>query len=155
MTTREANERSPPMSACDGDAVLRTSTRGTVHMGQCDGLQRTSSHSDHPVTGPLSLVLTDACPPALLASQLAPSHWCGQMPAHTPCICSFHAGAGRCPPPRTPCICSSGAGDVRCPPPRTPCTRSSDSAGAGRCSPPRTPCIQACLHRWKWRPGAD
>lgn len=34
-TTRAANERSPLKSACSGDAVLRTSTRGTVHMGQC------------------------------------------------------------------------------------------------------------------------
>jgi len=33
-TTRAANELSPPKSACDCDAVLRTSTRGTVHMGQ-------------------------------------------------------------------------------------------------------------------------
>jgi hypothetical protein len=30
-TTRASNERSPPKSACSGDAVLRTSTRGTVH----------------------------------------------------------------------------------------------------------------------------
>ena len=43
-TRREANELSPPKSACAGDAVLRTSTRGTVHMGQCPGLQRTASH---------------------------------------------------------------------------------------------------------------
>lgn len=34
-TTRASNELSPPKSACSGDAVLRTSTRGTVHMGQC------------------------------------------------------------------------------------------------------------------------
>ena len=34
-TTRAANEWSPLKSACSGDAVLRTSTRGTVHMGQC------------------------------------------------------------------------------------------------------------------------
>ena len=34
-TTRASNELSPPKSACAGDAVLRTSTRGTVHMGQC------------------------------------------------------------------------------------------------------------------------
>ena len=33
-TTRASNELSPPKSACSGDAVLRTSTRGTV-MGQC------------------------------------------------------------------------------------------------------------------------
>jgi hypothetical protein len=33
-TTRAANELSPPKSACAGDAVLRTSTRGTVHVGQ-------------------------------------------------------------------------------------------------------------------------
>ena len=33
-TTRASNELSPPKSACAGDAVLRTSTRGTVHMGQ-------------------------------------------------------------------------------------------------------------------------
>ena len=32
-TTRVANELSPPKSACAGDAVLRTSTRGTVHSG--------------------------------------------------------------------------------------------------------------------------
>ena len=36
-TTRASNELSvrPPKSGCSGDAVLRTSTRGTVHMGQC------------------------------------------------------------------------------------------------------------------------
>jgi len=34
-TTRASNELSPPKSACSGDSVLRTSTRGTVHMGQC------------------------------------------------------------------------------------------------------------------------
>ena len=34
-TTRASNELSPPKSACSGDAVLHTSTRGTVHMGQC------------------------------------------------------------------------------------------------------------------------
>ena len=34
-TTRASNDLSPPKSACSGDAVLRTSTRGTVHMGQC------------------------------------------------------------------------------------------------------------------------
>jgi len=39
-TTRAANELSPPKSACAGDAVLRTSTRGTVHMGQCAGCYR-------------------------------------------------------------------------------------------------------------------
>ena len=33
-TTRASNELSPPKSACSGDTVLRTSTRGTV-MGQC------------------------------------------------------------------------------------------------------------------------
>ena len=33
-TTRASSELSPPKSACSGDAVLRTSTRGTV-MGQC------------------------------------------------------------------------------------------------------------------------
>ena len=33
-TTRASNELSPPKSACSGDAVLCTSTRGTV-MGQC------------------------------------------------------------------------------------------------------------------------
>jgi hypothetical protein len=38
-TTRAANELSPPKSVCAGDAVLRTSW-GTVHMGQCDGLQK-------------------------------------------------------------------------------------------------------------------
>jgi hypothetical protein len=37
--TRAANELSPPKSACASDAVLRTSTRGTVHMGRCAGLQ--------------------------------------------------------------------------------------------------------------------
>ncbi len=40
QTTREANELSPPKSACDGDPVLRTSTRGTVHIGQSDGCYR-------------------------------------------------------------------------------------------------------------------
>jgi len=45
-TTRVANELSPPKSACDGDAVLRTSTRGTVHMGQCAGLPRTCATRD-------------------------------------------------------------------------------------------------------------
>ncbi len=34
-TTRASNDLSPTKSACSGDAVLRTSTRGTVHMGQC------------------------------------------------------------------------------------------------------------------------
>jgi hypothetical protein len=34
-TTGAAPELSPPKSACSGDAVLRTSTRGTVPMGQC------------------------------------------------------------------------------------------------------------------------
>ena len=41
-TTRAANELSPPKSVCVGDAVLRTSTRGTVYMGQYAGLQRTA-----------------------------------------------------------------------------------------------------------------
>jgi hypothetical protein len=40
MTTREAPELNPPKSACSGDAVLCTSTRGTVPMGQCDGCHR-------------------------------------------------------------------------------------------------------------------
>jgi hypothetical protein len=35
---RTSNELSPPKSACTGDAVLRISTRGTVHMGQYTGL---------------------------------------------------------------------------------------------------------------------
>jgi hypothetical protein len=35
--TGEAPELNPPKSACAGDAVLRTSTRGTVPMGQCVG----------------------------------------------------------------------------------------------------------------------
>ena len=39
-TTRAANERSPPKSACAGDAVLRTSTRGTVHMDSALGYSR-------------------------------------------------------------------------------------------------------------------
>ena len=34
-TTGAAHELNPPKSACAGDAVLRTSTRGTVPMGQC------------------------------------------------------------------------------------------------------------------------
>jgi hypothetical protein len=34
-TTGAAPELSPPKSACAGDVVLRTSTRGTVPMGQC------------------------------------------------------------------------------------------------------------------------
>ena len=32
-----APELNPPKSACAGDAALRTSTRGTVPMGQCAG----------------------------------------------------------------------------------------------------------------------
>ena len=39
-TTRAAPKLSPPKSACAGDAVLRTSTRGTVPMGQCAGCHR-------------------------------------------------------------------------------------------------------------------
>jgi hypothetical protein len=35
-----AHELSSPKSACAGDAVLRTSTRGTVPMGQCAGCHR-------------------------------------------------------------------------------------------------------------------
>jgi hypothetical protein len=35
-TTGAAPEFRPPKSVCAGDAVLRTSTRGTVPMGQCD-----------------------------------------------------------------------------------------------------------------------
>ena len=35
MTTGRAPELRPPKSACSGDAVLRTSTRVTVPMGQC------------------------------------------------------------------------------------------------------------------------
>ena len=38
--TRAAPKLSPPKSACAGDAVLRTSTRGTVPMGQCAGCHR-------------------------------------------------------------------------------------------------------------------
>ena len=34
-TTRASNELRPPKSACSGDTVLLTSTRGTV-LGQCD-----------------------------------------------------------------------------------------------------------------------
>jgi hypothetical protein len=40
MTTGEVPELSPPKSACDGDAVFHTSTRGTVPMGQCAGCHR-------------------------------------------------------------------------------------------------------------------
>ncbi len=40
MTARAAPELIPTKSACDGDAVLRTSTLGTVPMGQCDGCYR-------------------------------------------------------------------------------------------------------------------
>jgi hypothetical protein len=39
------------------NSVLRTSTRGTVHMGQCDGLQRTASHSVSHITAGLLSVL--------------------------------------------------------------------------------------------------
>jgi hypothetical protein len=39
-TTRSVPEISPPKSECTGDAVLRTSTPGTVPMGQCDGCHR-------------------------------------------------------------------------------------------------------------------
>jgi hypothetical protein len=39
-TTGSAPEFSPTNSACVGDAVLHTSTRGTVPMGQCDGCHR-------------------------------------------------------------------------------------------------------------------
>jgi hypothetical protein len=39
-TTGAAPELNPPKSACAGDAVLRTSNRGTVPMGQCDGCHR-------------------------------------------------------------------------------------------------------------------
>jgi len=38
-TTRAAPELSPPKSACAGDVILRTSTRGTP-MGQCAGCHR-------------------------------------------------------------------------------------------------------------------
>jgi hypothetical protein len=37
---RAAPELSPPKSACAGDTVLRTSTRGTVNMGQYSGCHR-------------------------------------------------------------------------------------------------------------------
>ncbi len=39
-TTGAAPELSPPKSACADYAVLRTSTRGTVPMGQCAGCHR-------------------------------------------------------------------------------------------------------------------
>ena len=39
-TTGEAPELRPSKSACTGDAVLRTGTRGTVPMGQCVGCHR-------------------------------------------------------------------------------------------------------------------
>ena len=49
---------------------------------------------------------------------------------HTPCICSFGAGAGRCSRPHTPCIGSLCAGAGRCPSLHTPCI-GSFGAGAG------------------------
>ena len=49
---------------------------------------------------------------------------------HTPCICSFGAGAGRCSRPHTPCIGSLRAGAGRCPSLHTPCI-GSFGAGAG------------------------
>jgi hypothetical protein len=39
-TTRATPEYSPPKPACAGDAVLRTSTQGTVPMGHCAGCRR-------------------------------------------------------------------------------------------------------------------
>jgi hypothetical protein len=39
-TTGAAPELNPPKSACAGDPVIRTSTRGTVPMGQCAGFHR-------------------------------------------------------------------------------------------------------------------
>jgi hypothetical protein len=43
-TTRAAPELSPPKPACAGDAVLRTSTQGTVPMGQCAGRRHRGPH---------------------------------------------------------------------------------------------------------------
>jgi hypothetical protein len=63
-----------------------------------------------------------------------------RSPPRTPCICSFHAGAGTGSPPRPPCIGSVGAGAGRCPRPRTPCIGSFGvGAGTGR------PCVSHLL----------
>jgi hypothetical protein len=61
---------------------------------------------------------------------------------HTPCMCSFSAGAGRCSPPRTPCIGSVCAGADTCPPLHTPCIgsfRADVGTSSAACLPPRRP----------------
>ena len=61
---------------------------------------------------------------------------------HTPCMCSFSAGAGRCSPPRTPCIGSVCAGADTCPPLHTPCIgsfRADEGTSSAACLPPRRP----------------
>ena len=60
---------------------------------------------------------------------------------HTPCMCSFSAGAGRCSPPRTPCIGSVCAG-ADSPPLHTPCIgsfRADVGTSSAACLPPRRP----------------
>jgi len=66
-TTRAANELNPSKSVCVGDTVLRTITRGTVHMGQCVGCHTghhlTVSISTNDLhTGQLAALLCVVCP---------------------------------------------------------------------------------------------
>ena len=48
-TTRAANEQSPPKSACDGDAVLRTRQRTASHGAHFYKTGHRRSHRPHPM----------------------------------------------------------------------------------------------------------